>query len=172
MTLPLRSLRFQSRLLLPGLLGGAILVAAADWATGPMIQFPILYVLPVMAAAWFGFPRLSMAIAIGLPSLRALVEQTLWPGTPPLPYTLLNTATHAGVLAALAGLTITAAAALRRVAALEDILPLCRVCKRIRSEHHRWEALEVYIARHMETSFTSGTCPDCLRRVFGRLMTS
>lgn len=172
MTLPLRSLRFQSPLLLPGILAVATLVAAADWVTGPLVHFPIVYVFPVMGAAWFGFPRLAIALGIALPMLRAVVEHWIWHSPPPLPFILLNTATYAAVLLALAGLTAMAAAALRRVAALEGILPLCRSCKRIRTEGNRWEALDAYVAREAHTSFSSGTCPDCLRRMFGRLLTS
>ncbi len=172
MPIPLRLLRLRSPLLLPSVFAFASLVAAADWATGPLVQFPILYVFPVMVAAWLGFPRLAIGIAIVLPILRAIVEQELWQGPPPLRFTVLNATTYAGVLLALAGLTATVAATLRRVAALEGMLPLCRVCKRIRTEGNRWEALDVYIARQAHTSFSSGTCPDCLRRVFGTLMTS
>jgi hypothetical protein len=136
------------------------------------VHFPILYVFPVMGAAWFAFPRLATAIAIVLPLLRTIVEHQLWPDSPPIPISVLNATTHAGVLITLAGLTVTAAAALRRVAALEGILPLCRVCRRIRAEHQRWEALDTYVARQTNASFSPGTCPDCLRRVLGNQLTT
>ena len=48
----------------------AIAVMLADFITGPHVQFPILYVLPVYLAACYDGRWLAMVFAVGLPFVR------------------------------------------------------------------------------------------------------
>lgn len=65
--------------------------------------------------------------------------------------------------------------ALLKVQTLEELLPICSYCKRIRkpdSDHARpesWQQLEVYISERTSSSFTHGICPTCLGDHFPKL---
>ena len=58
-----------------------------------------------------------------------------------------------------------------RINMLEDLLPICAYCKRIRHEspegQEEWEEVESYITERAGTLFTHGICPECLERVMG-----
>ena len=47
---------------------------------------------------------------------------------------------------------------------LRGLLPMCAWCKRIQDED-RWLAIEAYAREHLNTEFSHGICPDCLRKV-------
>jgi len=51
-----------------------------------------------------------------------------------------------------------------RVRQLQGMLPICMHCSRIRTESDEWQALEKYVARHSEASFTHTLCASCLER--------
>jgi phosphoserine phosphatase RsbU/P len=44
---------------------------------------------------------------------------------------------------------------------LEGLLPICAYCKRIRSDDDSWQAIEVYITKQTDASFSHGVCPEC-----------
>lgn len=55
----------------------------------------------------------------------------------------------------------------QRMRLLEEILPICSVCKRIRdekSEPVRWVNVADYITSKTDTRFTHGYCPDCAEK--------
>jgi CheY-like chemotaxis protein len=54
--------------------------------------------------------------------------------------------------------------ALSRVRTLEHLLPICSYCKKIRSDNHFWEEVEVYISDHTDTMFSHSICPDCYQK--------
>src|SRR3990172_4924284 len=59
----------------------SLLMLAADYVTGPIIQFPILYVFPIGLATWFSGPWWGGALAVVLPFGRVLfsvVWDTPW----------------------------------------------------------------------------------------------
>lgn len=54
------------------------------------------------------------------------------------------------------------------VAQLSGLLPICAFCKKIRegdanapAETVKWVAVETYVARRSEASFSHGVCPEC-----------
>jgi len=51
--------------------------------------------------------------------------------------------------------------ALDKVKTLEGILPICGVCKKIRSDDGYWNQLERYITEHSQAIFSHGLCPEC-----------
>lgn len=162
-----RSLQLQSPWWRAGILLLAVVIATVGMLLGPDLPLRILYPIPVVAAAWLGGFWLSMVLAVGLPAVRALLELQLWHSQAGVGATLANAAVAALVLVLFGILAATAATALRRVATLEGILPICSVCKRIRGEDLRWEQLESYVSRHSGASFSHSLCPECLRRVYG-----
>lgn len=58
--------------------------------------------------------------------------------------------------------------ALSRVRTLEDLLPICMYCKRVRDDQDYWHQIESYFHEHTGTDFTHGICPDCLREHLGK----
>ncbi len=44
---------------------------------------------------------------------------------------------------------------------LDGILPVCSFCKDIRGEDGQWEAIESYIQKRSNASFSHGICPKC-----------
>ena len=51
--------------------------------------------------------------------------------------------------------------ALSEVRELQDILPICSYCKKIRDDENYWHAVEAYIANHTKTRFSHSICPSC-----------
>jgi hypothetical protein len=47
------------------------------------------------------------------------------------------------------------------VKVLRGLLPVCAVCKRIRSTGDQWHSIEAYISGHSEARFTHTYCPAC-----------
>lgn len=45
---------------------------------------------------------------------------------------------------------------------LEGLLPICSYCKKIRDIDNTWHALDLYIAKKTDTSFSHGVCDECL----------
>lgn len=44
---------------------------------------------------------------------------------------------------------------------LEDFLPICSYCKKIRDDRNYWQQIEGYIKQRTGTSFSHGVCPEC-----------
>lgn len=48
--------------------------------------------------------------------------------------------------------------------ALQEILPICSHCKRIRRDDQYWEQVESYFKKHLNLRFTHGICPECMKK--------
>ncbi|MBV9125777.1 MAG: response regulator transcription factor [Planctomycetes bacterium] len=55
--------------------------------------------------------------------------------------------------------------ALAKVKQLQDLLPICCYCKKIRDDRNYWHQVEQYVTDHFATQVTSGICPDCWEAV-------
>lgn len=51
-----------------------------------------------------------------------------------------------------------------RIQQLEDILPVCSYCKKVRDEKNDWCDLDRYLARQGKMSLSHGICPECYQR--------
>ena len=51
--------------------------------------------------------------------------------------------------------------ALADVKELQDILPICMYCKKVRDDENYWQTVEAYISNHTNTRFSHGICPAC-----------
>lgn len=51
--------------------------------------------------------------------------------------------------------------ALAEVRTLQQILPICSYCSRIRDDANYWQTVEGYISRHTDTRFSHSICPTC-----------
>ncbi|MCP4090424.1 MAG: response regulator, partial [Gammaproteobacteria bacterium] len=47
---------------------------------------------------------------------------------------------------------------------LQDILPICSWCKKIRDDQGFWSQLEAYFYRNSDVKFSHGICPDCMKK--------
>lgn len=54
--------------------------------------------------------------------------------------------------------------ALEHVKQLQEMLPICAICKNIRDDRGYWNCVEEYISRHLEVKFSHSICPDCAKR--------
>ena len=165
-----RKLFHDARILLIFWVALAILILLIDYRTGPFIQFPFLYILPVVFSTWYNGMRWGLGYAIVLPLCR-LYFNTIWS----IPWTMvegsINAVIRISVLSLLAFLVHKVAVQTRvkekQVKLLEGLLPICASCKKIRDEKNEWQILEAYITKHSEASFTHGVCPDCAKRLYG-----
>jgi hypothetical protein len=154
----------------PRLLWVSIAVAAlvADFFTGPVIQFPVFYVLPVGFAAWYAGIRWGLTLALLMPVAR-LSYFDLW--DPPWTFTesVINALIRMAVLSTIAVLLARVASHTRRlqtkVELLEGLLPVCVYCKRIHDDDREWEPIEEYVAAHTEVDFEHTVCPQCKSEV-------
>ena len=53
--------------------------------------------------------------------------------------------------------------ALAEIKVLQDILPICSYCKKVRDDEDYWHTVEGYISHHTNTRFSHGVCPECMR---------
>lgn len=52
-----------------------------------------------------------------------------------------------------------------QVRQLEELLPICSYCKKIRDDHNYWQQMESYINERTGSEFSHSVCPDCYQRV-------
>ena len=52
-------------------------------------------------------------------------------------------------------------AALAEVKTLQEILPICSYCRKIRDDEDYWHTVESYVSRHTNTRFSHSICPEC-----------
>jgi PAS domain S-box-containing protein len=52
--------------------------------------------------------------------------------------------------------------ALAEVKTLQEILPICSYCRKVRDDENFWQNVETYIARHTATRFSHSVCPSCM----------
>ena len=58
--------------------------------------------------------------------------------------------------------------ALEQVKTLQELLPICAWCKRIRDDEGYWSQVEAYIHKHTGADFTHGICPQCLEKLHAK----
>jgi hypothetical protein len=145
-------------------------IAWLDSATGPDINFPILFLFPVALAAWFNGGRWAAALALALPAIRLLFWEELAHPVP-MAAALANIGIDTVVLIAF-GQLIDRNARLTRnleqeVETLRGLLPICAYCKKVRVGEDSWMPLDRYVAEHSSATFSHGLCQECLDRHYG-----
>jgi len=53
-----------------------------------------------------------------------------------------------------------------KIKILEDLIPICANCKKIRTDEGYYEHVENYISSHSDAEFSHGICPDCLKQLY------
>lgn len=59
--------------------------------------------------------------------------------------------------------------ALARVKRLQELLPICAWCRRVRDDQDYWQELDTYLREHLDARFTHGICPTCRERCLHEL---
>jgi hypothetical protein len=155
--------------------GMSILLLIADYFSGPFIQFPVSYLIPVAFLSWFNGKRWGLFFAILMPLVRLYFNLALW--------TIPWSATEASINALIRIVVLSSFALIidrtaiqtrklsRQVSLLEGLLPICSYCKKIRDQKDQWQVMERFIMDRSEATFSHGICPDCLREHFGDIST-
>ncbi len=145
----------------------ALLTICADIITGPYIQFPILFLIPICGAAWFGHPRLAYGMSLIMPMAAAEIIMPGVTGVWTLPIIITNTVVRMFVLLAFSYMLSRIAEQNRSLAKevklLEGLLPICSFCKKIRKEDGSWEQIEAYVSHRTDARFSHGICPECAK---------
>lgn len=53
----------------------------------------------------------------------------------------------------------------KQVRQLEELMPICSYCKKIRDDQNYWQQIEGYINERTGSEFSHSICPDCYTRV-------
>lgn len=173
----LRLINYKSSRLF--LLGTLVLVAVfllIDYITGPLIHFPIMFLVPVALLAWVNRLNWSILLSIFLPAIRLAFEY-FWHDPWSWEASLVNMLIRMSVLFIFSYLIDKNSKQVqelsREVNVLSGILPICSYCKKIRVDQNPqsdWVQLERYIKEHSEAEFSHGICPECVRKHFGDLL--
>lgn len=51
--------------------------------------------------------------------------------------------------------------ALAEVRTLQEFLPICSYCRKVRDDEHYWQNVESNVSQHTKTRFSHSICPDC-----------
>jgi len=153
----------------------AVSILAADIVTGPYIQFPILFVIPVGLGAWYLNRGAGIISALVLVGCRFGIAITLEENVIPDWAAAVNAGIRLIVLVGLAVLLVAARekrALALRVHILEGILPICSFCKKIRRPDGVWEQIETYVSNRSDARFSHSFCEACGRKHYGEYVTS
>ena len=151
----------------------AVVVLAADFASGPFVQFPLLFLIPIAFASWFSGWSWGVGLAIFLSLMRALFVP-LWDAPWTVVHTVINTAIRMATFSLFALLidrTARQTKALKKeVRTLRGLLPICGFCKRIRTDGDNWVQIEAYVSDRSEARFSHGVCPECVSEHYADLL--
>ena len=131
-------------------------------------QFPVVYVIPVILAAWYSGKWPAVALATAVPVFRLLVFVLPFHQPEGFAALALTTAVR-GIVIVFLALWFARLAEFERelqreVKVLEGLLPICSFCKNIRNDAGDWERLEKFISRQSEAEFSHGICPACAEK--------
>lgn len=51
---------------------------------------------------------------------------------------------------------------------LQEMIPICVYCRRVRDEHDYWDMVESYIQKETGSRFSHGACPECYKKELER----
>ena len=140
-----------------------------DYLTGPFIQFPILFVVPVAIATLAQGLIGGLGVAVLLPLIRLSFFlrwglQTSWT------MEAVDTLVDVAILGAFAVTVYHIVRQQRQIKVLEGMLPICSFCKRIRDQQGEWRKLETFISERSSARFSHTFCEQCGRTHYPGLL--
>ena len=162
-------LEFLSRVQAVHWVAASVAILLVDLVTGPFIQFPILFVIPVALATashgWIG----GFVVAAVLPLVR-LSFFLHWPLPSSWFLEGIDTAVDIAILVGFSMLIEHLLQQQREIRVLQGLLPICGFCKKIRDEHGVWRQLESFITERSSARFSHTFCRECGREHYGSLV--
>jgi hypothetical protein len=147
--------------------GIGVLLIWFDFLAGPSAPFPVIYVIPVIVAAWYSGRRPALALAVAVPLAHIAFLGAVWAPSGDLAIRIAATIFRAAVIIVIAlwfaRLSEHERDIHRYVQRLEGLLAICSFCKSIRNKAGDWEPLETFISARSEAQFSHGLCPSCGR---------
>jgi K+-sensing histidine kinase KdpD len=145
-----------------------VLILIAEYFSGPFIQFPITFLIPVALVSWYYGQWWGLVVSIILPLIRLYFNIALWT----VPWTTLEASINAiiriSVLSSFALIIHRTAKQTKElsqeVELLEGLLSICSFCKKIRDDNKQWQPLEAYISKRTTATFSHGVCPECAEK--------
>ncbi|HYF38647.1 MAG TPA: hypothetical protein VD930_03080 [Gemmatimonadales bacterium] len=147
----------------------SLAILIVDLGTGPFIQFPILFVIPVALATALHGRVGGIGVATVLPLLR-LSFFLYWPLPASWLLEVVDTAVDIVILGGFSMLIERVLQQQRAIRVLQGMLPICGFCKKIRDEHGTWRQLESFITERSSAQFSHTFCQDCGREHYGGLV--
>lgn len=50
---------------------------------------------------------------------------------------------------------------------LQELIPICMYCRKIRNDKETWEKIEEYLEKQPDVKLSHGICPDCMAKYHG-----
>jgi predicted Fe-S protein YdhL (DUF1289 family) len=144
-------------------------ILLVDYLTGPFIQFPILFIVPVAIATVVQGVIVGSSVAVLLPLLR-LSFFLHWGVPSSWVLESIDTAVDMVILIGFAALIHQTMRQRRQIRILEGMLPICSFCKRIRDETGQWRQLEAFISQRSDARFSHTFCEQCGRTHYPELV--
>ena len=147
----------------------AIIILYLDYITGPEIQFPVLFILPVILVTCYKNIYWGVTLSVLLPVVSTYYIY-LWNDKQEAVYIIINVVIRISMFSFISFLISVVArqkkALSERVSNLEKFLPICSYCKKIRDKDNKWHSIESYITGKTDTEFSHGLCPDCAKKYY------
>ena len=55
---------------------------------------------------------------------------------------------------------------INEISTLQDIIPICSYCKKIRDDQQYWRSVETYFNDYIGVDFSHGICPTCMQELY------
>ena len=127
------------------------------------VLIPVLYTVPLLIALLSPEPRFFLLVAaastvltvIGL--LASPPDGIRW-------MAIVNRSLAVLVIGVTAVFYLAHRRAADRLRTLQELLPFCASCKKVRDDKGYWKQLELYLQEHTGAQFTRSFCPDCAQK--------
>ena len=153
----------------PTLVAIALTLLLVDFLSGPLIEFPILFVLPVVLITYSRGVRYGIVFATVLIFTR-FAFHFVWATPRSTLQALSNVIIEFSTLGLFVYFTSALAEKTKRIELLEGILSICSYCKRIRNADGGWETTEKYFSDRTDAQFSHGLCADCVKEHYGEFL--
>ena len=153
------------------------LIGAIDYLTGPELGFFVFYFLPVGLVAWYAKRHQALVMAGLCTAVWLWVEWVSEPHISWWGFRAWNGCIRGVTFSLISILVARIRTALeveqqlnvqltQHLQEVQELLPICAGCKRIRNDQGYWEQVEAYFNRHTGVEFTHGMCPKCMKEYY------
>jgi hypothetical protein len=143
--------------------GSTAIIFIVDMMLPRGVAVPMLYVIPILLAVHCRQQWFRVSIAVGCTVL-TLLGYIFTESAVPLWIAVSNRALAILAIWTTAVLAWRHLQATEHISALQDLLPICASCKKIRDDKGYWSQVEHYIEAHTKTIFSHGICPECMQK--------